>query len=76
MVDVNVRRVLGRYFGLAPNIEDKAFWRMAAGLVFPENPGEFNWALLDLGALVSAARDQGAGHAPLSGGCLSPERCL
>jgi len=48
---VNVRRVLGRCFGLAPNIEDKAFWRMAAGLVAPNEPREFNWALLDLGAL-------------------------
>lgn len=69
IVDVNVRRVLGRYFGLAEGVDDGAYWAVASRLLAPGDAAEFNWALLDLGALVCAARGPKCEGCPLAKGC-------
>src|SRR5205823_775886 len=56
VVDGNVTRVLCRIFGLRgdPNAGQlrSELWRLAALLVPPRAPGEFNSALMELGATV------------------------
>jgi A/G-specific adenine glycosylase len=69
IVDVNVRRILGRYLGLAPNTKDDAYRRLAWALLPLDDPVGFNRALLDLGALVCTARDPRCEKCPITEGC-------
>jgi A/G-specific adenine glycosylase len=69
-VDGNVRRVLSRLF----DVEDpKPAWmrRTAAGLVDPERPGDWNQALMELGATVCTPRDARCGDCPLEKWCAA-----
>lgn len=50
VVDGNVERVLGRACG--PGIAGEDFWRTAEALLSPERPGDFNQAMMELGATV------------------------
>jgi A/G-specific adenine glycosylase len=50
VVDGNVERVLGRVFGSA--LTREGFWQTAEGLLSPKRPGDFNQAMMELGALV------------------------
>lgn len=56
IVDANVVRLLSRYFKLPlpeTKIEaDDRYWTLAASLLPRKNVPQFNWYLLDLGALV------------------------
>ena len=69
-VDGNVRRVLSRLFDWSEpskrELEGKA-----AQLVDPHRPGDFNQALMELGATVCAPRTPRCGECPLSGVCLA-----
>jgi A/G-specific adenine glycosylase len=69
-VDGNVRRVLARLFDLVdpggPELRD-----LAGQLVDPARPGDFNQALMELGALVCRPRAPACGKCPLSGHCLA-----
>jgi A/G-specific adenine glycosylase len=55
-VDGNTKRVLARLFMLTGNVESAATtnrcWSFAEALVPPRNPGQFNQALMELGARV------------------------
>jgi A/G-specific adenine glycosylase len=75
VVDANVIRVLSRFFDL-PRPAGKAelaedYWLLAERLLSSEQPREFNWSLLDLGALVCTARGPKCGDCPLSLHCAS-----
>lgn len=68
VVDGNVRRVFARLFDEAA---PSAGWlrATAAALVDPDRPGDWNQALMDLGATVCTPRTPACGSCPLSGEC-------
>jgi A/G-specific adenine glycosylase len=69
-VDGNVRRVLSRLFDL-PDPSPSQVRTLAAELVDPERPGDFNQALMELGATVCAPRSPECGVCPLADSCLA-----
>jgi A/G-specific adenine glycosylase len=68
VVDGNVERVLGRWLG-APHA---AFWEAAQALLSPRRPGDFNQAMMELGALVCTPRAPRCGECPVRGDCRFP----
>ncbi|MCJ7627210.1 MAG: A/G-specific adenine glycosylase [Longimicrobiales bacterium] len=72
-VDGNVRRVLSRLFDL-PNPSFAELRALAGGLMDPERPGDFNQALMELGALVCVSRSPLCDGCPLGSVCLALER--
>src|SRR5215471_14918330 len=50
VVDGNVERVLQRFYGMQFSGED--FWEHAEELLDPDRPGDFNQAMMELGATV------------------------
>lgn len=73
IVDTNVARVLGRYYGLTPEGQlhtDDRMWAVAAKLLAgTRKPKELNWAILDLGATVCVARKPRCESCPLVSDC-------
>ena len=67
VVDGNVERVLSRLFALAGTRE--AFWSLAASLVPARQPGDFNQALMELGATICVPRSPGCEACPLAARC-------
>lgn len=67
-VDGNVRRVLARLFDVA---DPKPAWlrRTAAGLLEPARPGDWNQALMELGATVCTPRRPRCSACPVSSWC-------
>lgn len=67
-VDGNVKRVLCRLFDLeAPTAA--RLREEAAALVDPDRPGDFNEAMMELGATVCTPRAPGCGDCPVRGWC-------
>jgi len=56
VLDGNVKRVLARWFGITEDIDHahttKRMWELAGTLVPAKRPGDFNQALMELGARV------------------------
>ncbi len=56
ILDGNVARVMARWFGIAEPIDRpdtrRRLWLLAERLLPPSNPGDFNQAMMELGALV------------------------
>ncbi len=73
IVEANSQRVLARLLALREDIKvataRERLWQAAARLVPAENPGAFNQALMDLGALVCTPRDPACLVCPLSQLC-------
>jgi A/G-specific adenine glycosylase len=73
-VDGNAARVLGRVFHRArpsiPGAAERA-WSLAAELVPPRRPGDFNQALMELGATVCTARAPRCEGCPLGTLCAA-----
>ena len=67
-VDGNVRRVLSRLFDLE-NPTDASLRKRAGELVDPDRPGDWNQALMELGATVCTLRSPGCTVCPLRGEC-------
>jgi A/G-specific adenine glycosylase len=67
-VDGNVRRVLAR-LGDEPDPTPAVLRRWAVALVDPERPGDFNQALMELGATVCTPRNPLCGECPLYSMC-------
>jgi A/G-specific adenine glycosylase len=80
LVDGNVVRVLTRLFGLrgdpgrAPL--KAGLWALARELVPPKRPGDFNQALMELGATVCTPRAPRCGECPVSRACVAREKGL
>lgn len=72
-VDGNVRRVFARLFDL-PDPTATRLKELAESLVDPRRPGDFNQALMELGALVCTPRSPACGSCPLSEHCLALAR--
>ena len=72
VVDGNVERVLCRMEGwdAGPSIKPE-IWRLAALLIDPERPGDFNQALMELGATVCLPRNPQCLTCPLVKDCTT-----
>jgi len=73
-VDGNVERVLTRYFGHEPvagAARSGKLRREAHRLVDPDRPGDFNEAMMELGATVCLPRKPLCLHCPLRQGCAT-----
>lgn len=67
-VDGNVRRVLARLWGLEyPGVAE--IRRLATALVPADRPGDFNQALMELGATVCTPRSPDCGACPVADRC-------
>jgi A/G-specific adenine glycosylase len=77
LVDGNVARVLARLFGIEDDVKSGAgqarLWRLAEELVAGETdrPGDWNQALMELGATVCVPRDPKCGGCPVRGDCAA-----
>jgi A/G-specific adenine glycosylase len=69
-VDGNVRRVLARMFD-EPAPSARWLRERAAALVDPARPGDFNQALMELGATVCRPRAPECARCPLEGQCAA-----
>jgi A/G-specific adenine glycosylase len=67
-VDGNVRRVLSRLFDLE-DPTDASLRKRAGELVDPDRPGDWNQALMELGATVCTPRSPRCSACPLTGEC-------
>ena len=75
LVDANVIRVLSRLFGLRGDPKSAAnqaqLWALAEALVPDDFPGDFNQALMELGALICAPADPQCERCPLLSDCVA-----
>lgn len=72
LVDVNMARVLERFFGprkMADIRYDPYLQKLSFKIVNHENAKEINWAVLDFAALVCRSRNPKHGICPLKGHC-------
>ncbi len=78
VVDVNVRRVLGRvthaYSRWSDTLPEKDAWKYAEALLPRVRYYDWNQALMDLGALVCTARSPRCSTCPLATRCNSAHR--
>ena len=75
LVDGNVIRVFSRYFGIREDPRSstvqKKLWEIAETLVPAEAPGDFNQALMELGATVCTSKQPACGACPLTEDCVA-----
>jgi len=75
LVDGNVVRVLTRHFGLRGDPGKgplrRVLWQLADELVPQDRPGDFNQALMELGATVCTPRAAACGECPLGATCVA-----
>ena len=73
VVDGNVIRVLARWFAIRENPKSapvkERFWQLAGELLSRRAPGDFNQAMMELGATVCTARSPRCLLCPLSSEC-------
>ncbi|CAN0048926.1 unnamed protein product, partial [Sphacelaria rigidula] len=75
LVDGNVIRVLSRLKAIASDPKNaslnKLCWDLAGNIVDPDRPGDFNQALMELGATVCTAKSPSCSACPLKDACLA-----
>ncbi len=75
VLDGNVKRVLARAFNLETPVNsaagEKVFWQLARELVPPGHAGDYNQAVMDLGATLCTPKDPRCAVCPLSQICES-----
>lgn len=80
ILDGNIKRVFSRLFDISSPIKtsetEKELWRIADDLLPAEDPGEFNQALMELGALVCLPKNPDCDRCPLKTDCLAFENNL
>lgn len=73
VVDGNVMRVLSRVFAMRDDPSEargrERFWSVATDLVPAKNPGDFNQAMMELGALVCTPQSPRCDMCPLRARC-------
>lgn len=70
-VDGNVRRVLGRVFAIYATGNEQQLQHTASRLVSRSRPGDFNQALMELGATLCAPTTPQCAHCPLRMNCAA-----
>ncbi len=77
-LDGNIRRVLARVFDVDLPVKslagDTLLWKLAQDNLPPGKAGDYNQALMDLGATVCLPRGPSCGSCPLNASCLSFQR--
>jgi A/G-specific adenine glycosylase len=72
-VDGNVRRILCRLFAIRKPVDDareqKQLQKLAASLIPVKHPGNFNQALMDLGATICKAKNPDCLRCPIANLC-------
>lgn len=68
-VDGNIRRVLERIVGRP--IAGQQVWRIADNLLARQNAGDFNQALMELGAMVCVPRQPKCSSCPVTAHCVA-----
>jgi A/G-specific adenine glycosylase len=75
VLDGNVRRVLSRVFDVKSPARspegERILWELAAAHLPPGSAGQYNQALMDLGALICTPRSPDCDHCPLHPFCLA-----
>lgn len=75
VVDGNVIRVLSRYFGIEEDVRSQktksTIQEAADELLDPERPGDFNQAVMELGATICTPTSPGCEACPVSSGCTA-----
>lgn len=78
VVDGNVKRVLSRLFNIAQPIDEtdtgKRLWAIADSLVPASDPGDFNQAMMELGARICTPKKPDCGSCPVAGECEAYKR--
>jgi len=78
VVDGNVLRVITRYIELWDDISksatQKKVYRMLLNLIPKNNPGDFNQAVMELGALVCTPKNPTCSSCPLKKTCQAKEK--
>ena len=78
VLDGNVARVLSRRFALAASVRDprgaQMLWALAQALVPPRAPGDWNQAMMELGATVCTPRAPRCDACPLAAECEARAR--
>jgi A/G-specific adenine glycosylase len=78
VVDGNVARVLARLFGLRADVTKPApqerLWSLAEALLPARGGGDFNQALMELGALVCTPGEPDCARCPVRGVCVARAR--
>lgn len=72
MLDTNTVRIAGRFFGVEvtdSSRRSKKFRKFLESLLDKEHPQEFNFAMIDLGALVCRSSDPHCGRCPVKDMC-------
>lgn len=76
-VDGNVHRVLSRLFADPTPIDTQSgkshFKKIAQQLISRDRPGDFNEAMMDLGALICKPRSPSCNICPVNGVCMANE---
>lgn len=73
VVDANVCRIIARVFGIKSRSEarrDTKFRTVAQKLLPPRRAKEFNWAMIDLAALICTPRNPKCGTCPVNEFCF------
>ncbi|GIW82621.1 MAG: hypothetical protein KatS3mg105_4428 [Gemmatales bacterium] len=80
VLEANTRRLLCRLFAIEQPLRDKAIekqlWRFAEAMLPHERCGDFNQALMELGALVCKPQKPACQHCPVNRYCLACQRKL
>ncbi len=74
IIEANTRRVIARLAGHTAPVGgsgDEPLWRLAAELVPARDPGIFNQAMMELGALVCSPERPACSRCPLAGVCVA-----
>ncbi len=75
VVDGNVIRVLSRYFGVKDDIRRSAvkneIQQLADAIIPQDYPGDFNQAVMELGAMVCTPKNPDCTNCPLSVNCFA-----
>lgn len=75
VVDGNVIRVLSRYYGIEEDIRSgavkKKIQELADQLIPEEDPGDYNQAVMELGATVCTPSSPACGACPVSSDCVA-----
>ncbi|XP_052139109.1 adenine DNA glycosylase-like [Oryza glaberrima] len=73
VVDGNVVRVISRFYAIPDNPKEsstvKRFWQLTGELVDPSRPGDFNQAMMELGATLCSKTKPGCSQCPVSSHC-------
>ncbi len=75
IVDGNIKRVLSRVFGIEEPINardgERKVWALAEDLVQGDDPGSFNQAMMELGALVCTPKNPSCSSCPVRRECVA-----